>query len=210
MMLRHTNKAAWLGLRPPKEPRRCWWAHLLRRDRRRPATPRTTALRLLDAVPLFALPDARKGALAATLLTRKTLSQGGLAGLAGANLGSLSIRNGVVVFSRHEALPRKKLDLSRPRALHIIGETAVHGAASGNHPTLTRPDVYEVSGQASLAKLSCMNRPSIATRSSVDALPRRAKGGMLVLREPRRAASGSVPSLSPPPEFVHFRRCHMG
>jgi small-conductance mechanosensitive channel len=157
------------------------------------ATPRTTALRLLDAVPLFAsLTEEEKEALAATM-TRKTYRKGDVLVEQGAKLGSLMvIRNGVVVVSRHEH--GRDSELSRLAPGDYFGEDGLFTGAGevGTIRALTSVTVYEV-GQAALAKLM-HDRPSIADEISVT-LSRRAKAGVLPGGAGQTAAAGSVPRL---------------
>ena len=157
------------------------------------AEPRNTALRLLDAVPLFtSLTEEEKEALAATM-TRKTYRKGEVLVEQGAKLNSLMvIRNGVVVVSRHEH--GHDTELSRLAPGDYFGEDGLFTGAgeTGTIRALTFVAAYEV-GQAALAKLM-HERPSIADEISVT-LSRRAKAGALAGSEGQTAAKSSATRL---------------
>ncbi len=156
--------------------------------------PRNTALRLLDAVPLFAsLTEDEKEALAATM-TRRTYRKGEIVVEQGAKLNSLNIiRNGVLVVARHEH--DREVELSRLAPGDYFGEDGLF-TGSGEEGTiraLTAVVSYEV-GQAALAKLM-HDRPSIADEVSIT-LSRRAKRGQAAVGDEGGAAGmRSVPGL---------------
>jgi small-conductance mechanosensitive channel len=157
------------------------------------AAPRPTALRLLDAVPLFAsLTDEEKAALAETM-THKIFRKGDVLVEQGAKLGSLMvIRNGVLVVSRHEH--GHDTELSRLAPGDYFGEDGLFTGAGemGTIRALTSVTLYEV-GQAALAKLM-HDRPSIADEISVT-LSRRAKTGAAPGGEGQAAAKSSATRL---------------
>jgi small-conductance mechanosensitive channel len=132
--------------------------------------PRNTALRLLDAVPLFvSLTEDEKEALAATM-TRRTYRKGDVVVEQGAKLNCLAPGD-------------------------YFGEDGLF-TGSGEEGTiraLTAVIVYEV-GQAALAKLM-HDRPSIADEVSIT-LSRRSKQGQAAIgEEGRTAGMRSVPGL---------------
>jgi small-conductance mechanosensitive channel/CRP-like cAMP-binding protein len=157
------------------------------------AEPRNTALRLLDAVPLFtSLTEEEKEALAATM-NRKTYRKGEVLVEQGAKLNSLTvIRNGVAVVSRHEH--GHDTELSRLAPGDYFGEDGLFTGAgeTGTIQALTFVAAYEV-GQAALAKLM-HERPSIADEISVT-LSRRAKAGAFAGSEGQTAAKSSATRL---------------
>ena len=130
------------------------------------AAPRATALRLVDAIPLFAsLTDEEKAALADTM-TRKTWRKGEVLVAQGAKLNSLIvIRTGVVVVTRHEG--DEEIELSRLAPGDFFGEGGLFAGTGemGTVRALTFVVAYEV-GQAALAKLM-HDRPSIAEEISL-------------------------------------------
>ena len=137
------------------------------------AAPRATAVRLVDAVPLFAsLTDEEKEALAATM-TRRTYRKGEVLAEQGAKLRSLFvIRTGVLIVARKEG--DAEVELSRLSPGDYFGEAGLFTGSGepGTIRALTFGVVYEV-GQAALAKLM-HDRPSIADEISVT-LSRRGK-----------------------------------
>jgi small-conductance mechanosensitive channel len=151
------------------------------------AAPRTTALRLVDVVPLFAsLTEEEKDALAATM-TRRTYAKGETLAEQGAKLSSLFvIRTGVLIVSRKEG--DSEIELSRLSPGDYFGEDGLFTGAGepGTVKAMTFAVVYEV-GQAALAKL-IHDRPSIADELSVT-LSRRAKRGAVGLGDEAEAAS---------------------
>ena len=157
LIYRHA-KAAELALAQPKEA----LAAFVGQPAAAPApAPRPTALRLLDAVPLFAsLTEEEKAALAATM-TRKAYRKGEVLAEQGGRLDSLMvIRSGVVVVSRREH--DQDVEITRLAPGDYFGESGLFTGAgeAGTLRALTRVVGYEV-GQAALAKLM-RDRPSIA------------------------------------------------
>jgi len=169
LIYRHA-RAAGLALAQPKE---AVAASTSPSQAAAPATPKGTAMRLVDAVPLFAsLTEAEKQALAETM-TRTTYRKGEVLVEQGAKCDSLVIiRTGVVVVSQHSE--EGELELSRLAPGDYFGESGLFTGAGelGTIRALTFTVVYEV-GQAALAKLM-RERPSIADEISVT-LSRRAK-----------------------------------
>jgi small-conductance mechanosensitive channel len=151
------------------------------------AATRTTALRLVDVVPLFAsLTEEEKDALAATM-TRRTYAKGETLAEQGAKLNSLFvIRTGVLIVSRKEG--DSEIELSRLSPGDYFGEDGLFTGAGepGTVKAMTFAVVYEV-GQAALAKL-IHDRPSIADELSVT-LSRRAKRGAAGRGDEAEAAS---------------------
>jgi len=137
------------------------------------AAPRATALRMVDAVPLFArLTEEEKEALAPTM-TRRTYRKGEVLVEQGAKLSSLIIvRTGVLIVSRKEG--SAEIELSRLSPGDYFGEAGVFTDSGelGTIRAMTFAVVYEV-GQAVLAKL-IQERPSIADEIGVT-LSQRAK-----------------------------------
>jgi small-conductance mechanosensitive channel len=137
------------------------------------AAPRATALRMIDAVPLFAsLTEEEKQALAPTM-TRRTYGKGETLAEQGAKLNSLFvIRTGVLIVSRKDG--DSETELSRLSPGDYFGEAGLFTGSGepGTVKAMTFAVVYEV-GQAALAKLM-HDRPSIADEISVT-LSRRAK-----------------------------------
>jgi small-conductance mechanosensitive channel len=188
LIYRHT-RAAGLSLAQPKEAS----GVVAAAPQASAAAPsRTTTLRMLDAVPLFAsLTEEEKEALASTM-TRRTYRRDDIVAEQGAKLNSLMvIRSGVVVVSRRDH--DHDVELSRLAPGDYFGEGGVFtGAAEkGKVRALTAVVIYEVS-QAGLAQLM-HERPGIADEISVT-LCRRAHLGPA----PVDAAAddmGSVPRL---------------
>ena len=174
LIYRHA-KAAGLNLAPPKE------TPVVLADPRSGTTPgtRATALRMIDAVPLFStLTEEEKQALAATM-TRKTYGKGTVVAEQGAKLDSLVvIRTGVIDITRHDDEEDSDIDLGRLSPGDYFGEGGVFTGASeiGTARALTFVVAYEI-GHAALATLM-RDRPTIADSISVT-LSRRAKIGML-------------------------------
>jgi small-conductance mechanosensitive channel len=189
LIYRHA-KAAGLALAQPRQAS----AVFVGSSQTGAAHARSTALRLLDAVPLFAsLTEDEKEALAATM-TRRTYRKGEIVVEQGAKLNSLNIiRNGVLVVSRHEH--DREVELSRLAPGDYFGEDGLF-TGSGEEGTiraLTAVIIYEV-GQAALAKLM-HDRPSIADEVSIT-LSRRAKRGKAAIGdEGGTAGMRSVPGL---------------
>jgi small-conductance mechanosensitive channel/CRP-like cAMP-binding protein len=190
LIYRHA-RAAGLALAQPKEAA---VASIGQPQAATPAAPKATALRLVDAVPLFAsMTDAEKEALAGTM-TRKTYRKGEVLVEEGAKLGSLVIiRTGVLVVSRHSE--EGELELSRLAPGDYFGDSSLFTGTGeiGTVRALTFTVVYEV-GQAALAKLM-RERPSIAEEISMT-LSRRAKGGTAGLADQHSiAATHSISAL---------------
>ena len=166
LIYRHA-KAAALALAQPKEAAFVGQPAAASAPKARP-----TALRLLDAVPLFAsLTEEEKDALAATM-TRKSYRKGEVLAEQGARLDSLMvIHSGVVVVSRREH--DQDIEMSRLAPGDYLGESGLFTGAgeAGTFRALTRVVGYEV-GQAALAKLMD-DRPSIADEISVTLSRRR-------------------------------------
>jgi small-conductance mechanosensitive channel/CRP-like cAMP-binding protein len=137
------------------------------------AVPRATALRMVDAVPLFAsLTDEEKESLASTM-TRRTYRKGEVLVEQGAKLSSLIIvRTGVLIVSRKEGSAEIELSRLSPGDYFGEGGTFTDSGEPGAIRAMTFAVVYEV-GQAALAKLM-RERPSIADEVGVT-LSRRAK-----------------------------------
>jgi small-conductance mechanosensitive channel/CRP-like cAMP-binding protein len=159
-----------------------------------PAAPRATALRLVDAVPLFAsLTETEKAALAETM-TRKTYRKGEVLVEQGAKLNSLVIiRTGVVDVTRHGE--EGEVELSRLAPGDYFGEGGLFTGSGelGTVRALTFTVVYEV-GQSALAHLM-RERPSIADEISVT-LSRRAKMGTSgIATQDNMAATPSIAML---------------
>jgi small-conductance mechanosensitive channel/CRP-like cAMP-binding protein len=162
LIYRHA-RAAGLRLAPPQEA-----AALVGppQTTSTPVAPKATALRLVEAVPLFAsLTEAEKEALAGTM-TRKAYRKGDALVEEGAKLNSLAIiRTGVVVVSRHSE--EGEIEMSRLAPGDYFGDSSLFTGTGemGAVRALTFTVVYEV-GQAALAKLM-RERPSIAEEISV-------------------------------------------
>jgi len=137
------------------------------------AASRATALRLVDAVPLFAsLTEEEKQTLAPTMM-RRTYRKGETLAEQEAKLNSLFVvRTGVLIVSRMEA--GKEIELSRLSPGDYFGEAGLFAGKGepGTIRAMTFAVVYEV-GQAALAELM-HDRPGIADEISVT-LSRRAK-----------------------------------
>jgi len=137
------------------------------------SAPRATALRLIDAVPLFAsLTEEEKQALAPTM-TRRTYRKGETLVEQDAKLNSLFVvRTGVLVVSRKEG--ETDIELSRLSPGDYFGEAGLFAGKGepGTIRAMTFAVVYEV-GQAALAQLM-RDRPGIADEISVT-LSRRAR-----------------------------------
>jgi small-conductance mechanosensitive channel/CRP-like cAMP-binding protein len=139
------------------------------------ATPRATALRMLDAVPLFAsLSEEEKATLAPTM-TRRTYRKGEVLAEQDAKLSSLVvIRTGVMIVSRKDGTA--EIELSRLSPGDYFGEAGLFTGRGepGTIRAMTFAVVYEV-GQAALAELM-HDRPSVADEIAVT-LSQRAKAG---------------------------------
>ena len=138
--------------------------------------PRAAALRMLDAVSLFArLTEEEKETLAPTM-TRRTYRKGEVLAEQGAKLDSLVvIRTGVLIVSRKEGAA--EIELSRLSPGDYFGEGGLFTGSSGPGTirAMTFAVVYEV-GQAALAALM-HNRPGIADEIAVT-LSQRGKAGI--------------------------------
>jgi small-conductance mechanosensitive channel/CRP-like cAMP-binding protein len=154
--------------------------------------PRGTALRMVDAVPLFAsLTEEEKAALA-DAMTRKTYRKGEVLAAQGDTLSSLIIiRTGVAVVSRDEGVG--EIELSRLSPGDYFGESGLFAGAGepGTVRALTFVVAYEL-GQAAVAKL-LRDRPIIAEEISLT-LSRRAKGAAAGLSDD--SGLGPGPSFS--------------
>jgi hypothetical protein len=155
------------------------------------ATTRATALRLIDAVPLFAsLTEEEKQALAPTM-TRRTYRKGETLVEQDTRLNSLFvIRTGVLVVSRKEG--NTDIELSRLSPGDYFGEAGLFAGKGepGTIRAMTFAVVYEV-GQPALAQLM-KDRSSIADEISVT-LARRAQGDTTGLSDgPEDSAMRSV------------------
>ena len=151
------------------------------------AAPRATALRMIDAVPLFAsLTEEEKQALAPTM-TRRTYGKGETLAEQGAKLNSLFvIRTGVLIVTRKDG--DSEIELSRLSPGDYFGEAGLFTGSGepGTAKAMTFAVVYEV-GQAALAKLM-HDRPSIADEISVT-LSRRARHVAAGIGDEANAAS---------------------
>ena len=134
LIFRHT-KAAGLALAQPRQA-----PAVIVGSSQAPAAhaPRSTALRLLDAVPLFvSLTEDEKEALATTM-TRRTYRKGETVVEQGAKLNSLNIiRNGVLVVSRREH--DREVELSRLAPGDYFGEDGLF-TGSGEEGTVRALD----------------------------------------------------------------------
>jgi hypothetical protein len=189
LIWRHA-KSAGLSLAQPKEAATL---HVGQAAAAAPLASRTTALRLVDAVPLFtSLTEEEKTALATTM-TRKTFRKGDVLVEEGARLSSLTvIRTGVVGMTRRDK--GRDVELGRLAPGDFFGETGLF-IGSGEHATaraLTFVVVYEV-GQAALAQLM-RDRPSIADEISVT-LSRRTGIGTSIVDGGQAVAESSVARL---------------
>jgi len=191
LIYRHT-RAAGLVLAQPKEAAASVVISQPQHLGAAAPTPRATALRLVDAVPLFAsLTEEEKAALADTM-TRKTWRKGEVLAAQGSKLNSLIvIRTGVAVVSRHEA--DTEIELSRLAPGDYFGEGGLFAGTGemGTVRALTFVVAYEV-GQAAMAKLM-HDRPGIAEEISLT-LTRRAKLG--TSGQAGTDGTGTPPSLS--------------
>ena len=158
-----------------------------------PITTRSTALRLIDSIPLFAsLTEAEKETLAATL-TRKTYRTGDVLAEQGATLNSLVvIRNGVIAVTRRERDEDVELDRLAPGDYFGEGGLFTRTGEPATVRALTAVVAYEV-GQAALAKLM-QDRPSIADEISVT-LSRRTKSQTSIGDDGHAVAENSVARL---------------
>ena len=158
------------------------------------AVPRSTALRLVDAVPLFAsLTEAEKTALAATM-TRRNWRKGDVLVQQGAKLDALMvIRTGTVSVTRRDG--DVEVELSRLAPGDYFGEAGLFTGRGemGTVRALTPVTVYEV-GQAGMAEL-IRERPGIADEISLT-LSARAKAGLShITDDAGMAATTSISAL---------------
>ena len=157
------------------------------------AATRSTEMRLLDAVPLFAsLSEAEKEALAGTM-TRKAYRKGDVLVEQGAQLDALMvIRSGVVAVKCHQGKVKGEVEMGRLAPGDYFGEGGLFTGSgeTGAVQALTATVVYEV-GQAALGTLM-RDRPSIADEISVT-LSRRTKVGS---SEPAHTDEGGPRSVS--------------
>ena len=169
LIYRHT-RAAGLALAQPREAPAAVFAG--QPPQVLAATPKGTALRLVEAAPVFrSLTDDEKAALADTM-TRKTYRKGEVLAAQGATLNCLVIiRTGVVEVTRREGA--SDVELSRLSPGDYFGEAGLFTGTGepGTARALTFVVAYEV-GQAALARLM-HDRPSIADEISLT-LSRRA------------------------------------
>jgi hypothetical protein len=171
LIYRHV-RAAGLMLAPPKESGA---AAFVQPAVAAALTPRATALRMLDAVPLFSsLTEEEKEKLVPTM-TRRTYRKGEVLAEQDAKLNSLVvIRTGVMIVSRKEGATEN--ELSRLSPGDYFGEAGLFTGSGepGTIRALTFAVVYEV-GQAAFAEL-IRDRPGIADEIAVT-LSQRAKAG---------------------------------
>jgi small-conductance mechanosensitive channel len=128
--------------------------------------PRATALRLIDAVPLFASLTEEEKQLLAPTMTRRTYRKGEALVEQDAKLNSLFVvRTGVLVDTRKEG--PTEIELGRLSPGDYFGEAGLFAGKGepGTIRAMTFAVVYEV-GQAVLAQLM-HDRPSIADEISV-------------------------------------------
>lgn len=140
------------------------------------AAPRATALRMLDAAPLFAsLTEEEKETLAPTMI-RRTYRKGEVLAEQGAKLSSLVlIRTGVLIVSRKEGAAEIELGRLSPGDYFGEGGLFTGSGEPGTIRAMTFSVVYEV-GQAALAELM-RDRPGIADEIAVT-LSQRSKAGI--------------------------------
>ena len=158
LIYRH-SKAAGLQLSPPPEASGPTFPPPQSDESK--TQPRSTPLRLLDAIPLFAsLTEDEKEALAATMV-RRTYRKDAVVVEQGVVLKSLMIvRNGVLAVTRSDE--GREVELTRLAPGDCFGEGGLLTAAgeAGTIRALTFVVVYEI-GQAGLAPL-LRDRPGIA------------------------------------------------
>jgi small-conductance mechanosensitive channel len=191
LIYRHA-RAAGLTLAPPKEA-----VTVVAGPATTPApaaaatpAPRATALRLVDAVPLFAcLTDEERHALADTM-TRRAWRKGETLIEQDAKVDALFvIRSGVLAVTRRDG--NREIELTRLSPGDYFGEAGLFTGSGepGTVRALTFAVVYEV-GQAALAKLM-HDRPTIADEVSVT-LSRRASRGQALATEQDASSMRSV------------------
>lgn len=156
--------------------------------------PRSTQLRLLDAIPLFSsLTEDEKEALAATM-TRRTYRKDAIIAEQGVTLTSLMIvRSGVLAITRREQ--EREIELARLAPGDCFGETGLLTAAgeAGTIRAMTFVVVYEIA-QAGLAPI-LHDRPGLAEDLGLT-LARRSKTEKHLLgHDHDEMELGSVPRL---------------
>ena len=153
-----------------------------------PQQPRGTALRLVDAIPLFASLTEDERAALANAMTRRTYRMGEVLVEQGAKLDSLIIvRSGVVVVTCHSE--EGELELARLAPGDYFGDdvdAAGSGAASSIR-ALAFTVVYEIGHDALAALLH--DRPAIAEEISATLAQRRTSS---------TASAGDVAAATPP------------
>jgi len=188
LIFRHT-KAAGLELSPP--PQSLGRALPALAPVSSKAAARSTQMRLLDALPLFAsLSEDEKEALAATMV-RRTYAKGAVVVEQGTVLTSLMIvRKGVLTVTRHEA--GHELELARLAPGDFFGESGLLTATgeSGTIRALTFVVLYEVA-QAGLAPL-LRDRPGMAADLGVVLAHRAAAGKRMPSNEKKVIDPGAV------------------
>jgi small-conductance mechanosensitive channel/CRP-like cAMP-binding protein len=154
--------------------------------------PRATALRMLDAVPLFgSLTDEEKETLAPTM-TRRTYRKGEVLAEQGTKLSSLFvIRTGVLVVSRMQGATEVEMSRLSPGDYFGEGGLFTGSGEPGTIRAMTFVVVYEV-GQEALAGLM-RERPGIADEIAMT-LSRRAEAGTSGAIAGRGAADASAVS----------------
>jgi small-conductance mechanosensitive channel/CRP-like cAMP-binding protein len=187
LIYRHA-KAAGLTLAQPKEAV-TMFAGAPSAPAASPA-PHATALRLVDAVPLFScLTEEERQALAASM-TRRSWRKGETLVEQDAKVEALFvIRSGVLAVVQHDG--DREVELGRLSPGDYFGEAGLFAGAGepGTVRALTFAVVYEV-GQAALAKLM-HDRPTIADEISVT-LSRRASRGQAHATEQDATSMRSV------------------
>jgi small-conductance mechanosensitive channel/CRP-like cAMP-binding protein len=156
------------------------------------AAPRATALRILDAVPLFASLTEDEKATLAPAMTRRTYRKGEVLAEQGAKLSSLLVvRTGVLVVSRKAGADEVELSRLSPGDYFGEGGLFTGSGEPGEIRAMTFVVIYEV-GQAALAELM-HDRPSIADEIAVT-LSQRAKVGTSGATSDHRVADASTVS----------------
>jgi small-conductance mechanosensitive channel len=156
-----------------------------------PAQPRGAALRLVDAVPLFASLTQDERSALADAMTRKTYRTGEVMVEQGAKLDSLIVvRSGVAVVTCHSE--EGELELARLAPGDYFGDS-VDAAGSGASATvraLAFTVAYEI-GHDALAQL-LLDRPTIAEEISTTLAQRRIGSAV----RPGSVAAAAPPSVS--------------
>jgi small-conductance mechanosensitive channel len=188
LVYRHA-KAAGLTLAQPKEAATVFAGPAPAVATASPAL-HTTALRLVDAVPLFSsLTDEERQALAASM-TRRTWRKGETLVQQDTKVEALFvIRTGVLAVVRRDG--DREIELMRLSPGDYFGEAGLFAGAGepGTVNAITFAVVYEV-GQAAMAKL-LHDRPTIADEISVT-LSRRASRGQAHATEQDATSMRSV------------------